>query len=105
MTKNQPGSAKSAMGQQEAAFRRGAPGAKQFIGGSAEQSRAARQAERQKVERMVEVDHANHVAEELGTPVSAILAELVQDSLRLARTLATAPFRIAQALLRRPRAA
>ncbi len=103
MAKNRPGSAKSAMGQQEAAFRRDAPGAKRFIGGAAEQSRAARQAERQKVERMAEVDHANHVAEELGTPVSAIIAELVQDSVKLARTFAIAPFRIAQALLHRPR--
>ena len=105
MAKIRPGSAKSAMGQQEAAVRREAPGGKRFIGGSAEQSRAARQAERQKVERMVEVDHANHVAEELGTPISAILAELVQDTVKLARTFALAPFRIAQAFIRRPRTA
>jgi hypothetical protein len=105
MRKNRPGSAKSAMGQQEAAFRRGAPG-KQFIGGaSAQQSQAARQAQRRKVERMAEVDSATRRAEALGTPVSAVLAELIQDTVRLARTLALAPFRIAQALVRRPREA
>lgn len=105
MTKNRPNSAKSAMGQQEAAFRRGAPG-KQFIGGSAaQQSKAARQAQRRKVERMAEIDAATRTAEKLGTPVSAILAELVQDTARLARTLTLAPFRIAQALMRRPREA
>jgi hypothetical protein len=93
------------MRQQEAAFRRGAPGAKQFIGGNADQSRAAKQAERHKVERMVEIDQAGHVAEEVGTPLSAIVAELVQDSLKLAWTMARAPFRIAQALVRRPRTA
>ena len=55
---------------------------------------------------MAEVEHAGHVAEEVGTPVSAILAELIQDSLRLAWTVARAPFRIAHALLaRRPRTA
>jgi hypothetical protein len=102
MRKNRPGSAKSAMGRQEAADRRGAPG-KRFIGEGAEQSRGARLAERQKVERMAEVDSAKRVAEELGMPVSAILAELVQDSLRLARTLSLTPLRLAQALWRRPR--
>jgi hypothetical protein len=105
MARNRPGSAKNAIRQQEAAFRRGAPGAKQFIGGTAEQSRAAKQAERHKVERMAEIDQAGHVAEEVGTPVSAIVAELVQDSLKLAWTVARAPFRIAQALVRPPRTA
>jgi hypothetical protein len=103
MRKNRPGSAKRAMGQQEAAFRRGAPG-RQFIGDSAAvQSVTARRAERRKVERMAEIDAATRKAEELGTPVSAIVAELIQDATRLARTLALAPFRIAQAFMRRPR--
>jgi hypothetical protein len=53
---------------------------------------------------MAEIDSAERTVQELGTPVSAILAELVQDSLRLARTLVYAPFRIAQAM-RRPREA
>ncbi len=93
------------MGQQEAALRRGAPGGKQFIGGKADQSRAAREAERRRVERMAEIDRAHRVAEELGTPLSAILADLVQDAAKLARTLALAPFRVALALVRGPRTA
>jgi hypothetical protein len=101
--KDRPGSARDAMGQQEARTRRGAPG-KRFVGEGADQSAKARRAERKKVERMAEVDAATRRAEEVGTPVSAILAELVQDAVRLARTLAAAPFRLAAAL-RRPRAA
>jgi hypothetical protein len=102
MVKNRPGSAKSAMGRQEADFRRGAPG-KKFIGETAEQARGAVDAQRKKVHRMAEIASARKVAEELGMPISAILAELVQDSLRLARTLSLTPFRLAQALWRRPR--
>ena len=105
MRKNRPGSAKNAVAQQEAAFRRGAPG-RQFIGGSgAQQSMAARQAQRRKVGRMAEIDSATRTADELGTPVSAILAELLQDTAKLAGTLLVAPFRIVQAFMRRPRAA
>jgi hypothetical protein len=99
--KNRPGAAKRAMGQQEARFKRSAPG-KRFIGEAAEQSERARSEVRKKVERMAEIDAATHRAEEIGVPVSAILAELVQDTVRLARTLGAAPFRIAHAL-RRPR--
>lgn len=103
MRKNRPSSAKNAVAQQEAAFRRGAPG-RQFIGGSAaQQSMAARQAQRRKVERMAEIDSATRAADELGTPVSAIVAELVQDTAKLATTLLFAPFRLAHALVRRPR--
>ncbi|BDG06612.1 translation initiation factor IF-2 [Anaeromyxobacter oryzae] len=102
--KNRPGSAKDSLARQEADLRRGAPGGKRFIGGTAAQSQRARRAQRETVERMAEIDSAEHRAREIGVPVSAILAELVQDSLRLARTLLYAPFRIAQAL-RRPREA
>ena len=101
--KNRPGSAKRAMGVQEAQFRRGAPG-KRFIGETAQQSARAREAERERVERMAEVDDARHRAEEAEVPVSAILAELIQDATRLARTLLAAPFRIAHALRRPARA-
>jgi hypothetical protein len=101
--KNRPGSAKAAMRQQQVALRRGAPG-KRFIGETAGQSGRAREEERERVERMAEVDAAIHRAEDVGVPVSAILAELVEDTLRLVRTLVAAPFRIAQAL-RRPREA
>jgi hypothetical protein len=97
--KNRPGSEKDTMGQQEAQFRRGAPG-KRFIGDTAAQSRGAKRAERDKVERMAEIDAAERRADELGVPVSAILAELVQDVVKLTRTLVTAPFRIAQAVRR-----
>lgn len=101
--KNRPGSARAAMGQQEARMRRGAPG-KRFIGEGAEQSAKARRDERRKVERMAEIDAAERRAEEIGTPVAAILAELAADAVRLARSLALAPFRIVTAL-RRPRMA
>ncbi len=100
--KNRPGSAKGTLAQQEADLRRGAPGGKRFIGEKAAQSERARRAQREAVERMAEIDSAEHEAAEL--PVSAILAELVQNSLQLARTLVSAPFRIAHAL-RRPREA
>lgn len=91
------------MGQQEANQRRGAPGGKRFIGGAAEQSARARRAERQKVERMAEVASAEQRAD-VPEPVVVVLAELVDDAVRLGRTLVTAPFRIAQAL-RHPREA
>jgi hypothetical protein len=103
MATNRPGTAKGALGQQQAAVRREAPGAKRFIGGTAQQSRAAHEAERRLVARMAEVDDARRVADELGTPLAAVVAELVQDAVRLVRSLALAPFRIGQALLRRPR--
>src|SRR5512138_2547932 len=102
-SKNRPGSAKRAMGVQEAQLRRGAPG-KRFIGETSRQSARARQAEREKVERMAEVDDARHRAEALGIPISAVVAELVQDAARLVRTLVLAPFRIAYALRRPARA-
>lgn len=93
------------MGQQEAAFRRGAPG-RRFIGdAAARQSLDARQAERRKVERMAEIDSATRTADELGTPISAVLAQLVQDSAKLVGVLLYAPIRIVQAFVRRPRTA
>lgn len=101
--KNRPGSAKESLRQQQAGFRRGAPG-KKFIGETAEQSRRDHRAEIERAERMAEVDGARRIAEQTPVPVSAILAELIQDSLRLARTLWLAPFRIAHAI-RRPREA
>lgn len=93
------------MGQQEAEFRRGAPG-RRFIGdGAAQQSLDARQAQRRKVERMAEIDSATRRADALGTPISAVLAQLVQDSAKLVGTLLYAPLRILQAFVRRPRTA
>ncbi len=89
---------------QVADLRRGAPGGKRFVGETAAQSQQARRNQREKVERMAEISAAERRATEIEVPVSAILAELVQDALRLARTLVLAPFRIAQAI-RRPREA
>ncbi len=53
---------------------------------------------------MAELDAAERRAEALRVPLRALVIELVQDSLALARTLATAPFRIAVAVWR-PRVA
>jgi hypothetical protein len=97
--RNRPRAAKHAVRQQQARVRRGAPG-KRFIGEAATQSAGARREERKKVERMAEVAAARRRVEEIPTPVAAILAELVQDAVRLARTLVAAPFRIARALAR-----
>ncbi|MGC3998965.1 MAG: translation initiation factor IF-2 [Anaeromyxobacter sp.] len=94
--KNRPGAAKEALGKQEAGFRRGAPG-KKFIGDTAPQREAAKRDERERVERMAEVQAATRRAEELGVPVEAVLAELAQDFIRLLRSLSLAPFRLAQA--------
>ncbi|HYG70484.1 MAG TPA: translation initiation factor IF-2 [Anaeromyxobacteraceae bacterium] len=97
-----PGQDKAALRQQAAGERRGAPG-KRFIGGTAEQSAAARRSTRKKVGRMAEIDAAERRAAELGEPVSAIVAELIADALKLGRALAAAPFRIAAAVRHRPR--
>lgn len=95
--KNRPDSAREVVARQQAQTRRGAPG-KRFIGDRSAQSEAARLAQRKKVGRMAERDSALRRAERIGTPVTAILAELVEDAIRLARSLVAAPFRIFQAL-------
>ncbi|HEY6004041.1 MAG TPA: translation initiation factor IF-2 [Anaeromyxobacter sp.] len=96
--KNRPASAREALSRQQADFRRGAPG-KRFVGERAGQGEAARLAERTKVAQMAERDEALRRARKLSEPIAAIVAELVEDSFRLVRSLATAPFRIARALL------
>ncbi len=101
--KNRPRAARETLARQQAQTRRGAPG-KRFIGERSAQSEAARREETAVVERMAEVDAAVRRAEELGTPVAAILAELVENTVRLVRSLVAAPFRIVQAL-RHPRLA
>jgi hypothetical protein len=88
------------MGRQKAQTRRRAPG-KRFIGETAEQSEAARQAERERVQQLAQAAEAARLAE---TPVTTILGELVQSAARLVGTIATAPFRLALAL-RQPRTA
>ena len=120
---------KTALGQQRAQLRRGSRH-KDFVGqdtGAAE----ARAAELAKVRKMQaeeraretrvaiqrvqsrEIEHAYGEAEQedvrrerLAEPVSIILADLVSDSLRLARTLVGLPFRLLAALRgHRPREA
>src|SRR5512147_3070990 len=93
--KNRAGMARQAFARQQAQLRRRAPG-KRFVGEGAGQRQAARRAEVEAVERMAD-DAALRRADEVGEPVSAILAELVQDAARLARSLVTAPFCIALA--------
>lgn len=95
-----PGGEKAAIGQQAAGLKRGAPG-KRFIGDTAQQSANARRATRKKVGRMAEVEAAQRRVEELGEPVSAVLAELIADTVKLLQTLVSAPFRIAAAVRRR----
>jgi hypothetical protein len=48
---------------------------------------------------MAERDAPRRRAEALGEPIAAIVAELVEDAVRLVRSLVAAPFRIARALL------
>jgi len=91
---------KSALRQQQAAIRRGARG-KAHIGDDTG-SAAGKAAERAKVLRMqaeyrARQEHEAHREE----PIAELVAELVSDTLALARTVVSAPFRIASAL-RRP---
>jgi hypothetical protein len=95
-TRNRPGSAKDAMGQEAAKLRRGAPG-KRFILERAGQARQARRLELDRVVRMAE-EHRRVEPEEVS--VMGILVELFVDSLRLASSLITAPFRIREAARR-----
>jgi hypothetical protein len=113
---------KAALAQQRATLRRGARG-KTHIGDDAG-SASARAAEREKVHRMQAAQRAQQAEEERRTfledlrrerqraereaeqarreahqePLSALLGELISDSLRLARTFVRLPFRVAAAL-------
>ncbi len=99
-TKNRPRAAKDAVGQEAASLRRGAPG-KRFIGERQAQSREARRQELDRVVRMAEEHHREELRE---ASVTDVLVELFVDSLRLASSLITAPFRILQAVRRGRRA-
>ncbi len=96
-------SAKETLSRQAAGFRRGAPG-KRFIGETSAQSAADHLEEVRRAQRMAEIASARRRAEAVAEPIEAVLAQLVQDAVRLARTVALAPFRIAAAW-RRPREA
>jgi hypothetical protein len=92
-----------ALAWQRAEGRRGAPG-KAFVGDTAAQSLADRRAQLERVGEMAARDAAEKRAEALGVPLTTLLLDLAGDTLQLARTLASAPFRIAGAVLR-PRTA
>jgi hypothetical protein len=92
------GESKAALRQQRAAIRRGARG-KAHVGDDSGAA-AAKAAERAKVHRMQERYHERAAAERRREPLSAILGDLLTDTLRLSRTLVSAPFRIAAALRR-----
>jgi hypothetical protein len=99
MAKNRPGSSKQALKQQEAALRRGAPG-RRFVGDARPQREEALRAEREKVHRMAEIDGARRVAERVGIPTIAMLADLAQSAVRIGGALVRAPFLLARAFLR-----
>jgi hypothetical protein len=99
-TRNRPRAAKDTLGQEAARLRRGAPG-KQFIGERASQSRTAR---RQELDRVVQMAEEHHREELREASVTDILVELFVDSLRLASSLITAPFRILEAVRRAQKA-
>ncbi|HEX9291716.1 MAG TPA: hypothetical protein VF904_19535 [Anaeromyxobacteraceae bacterium] len=87
---------KAALAQQRADTRRGARG-KAHIGDDTG-SAAARAAERAKVRRMQEVQHARGEVERLRQPLSVLLVDIVADAVRLTRTVVTIPLRMALAL-------
>jgi hypothetical protein len=87
---------KVALAQQRAQTRRGARG-KVHVGDDTGSS-TARAAERAKVRRMQELQHAHQKVARLQEPLAAILVDLVADSVRLARTIVALPFRMAGAL-------
>ena len=84
---------KTAMGQQRAGIRQGARH-QQFVGSGP----SGREAEVAKVRRMQEIQHAREERAHVEQPVSALVADLVGDAMRLARTLIAFPFRMAVAL-------
>lgn len=114
---------KAALGQQRAELRRAARG-KVHVGDDTGSARG-RAAERAKVHRMQEAQHAEETAEErrrflqelrrereraeqeaaevrrsehLHEPLSVLFRELLSDSVRLARTFVLLPFRVAATL-------
>ena len=99
MAKTHPGSSKQALKQQEAAFRRGAPG-RRFVGDASPQREGALRAEREKVHRMAEIDGARRLAERVGIPTIAMLADLAQSAVHIGGAVIRAPFRLARAFLR-----
>ena len=87
---------KAALGQQRAELKRSAHG-KLHIGDDTG-SAAGKAAERAKVRLMQEVHAAREAAERRREPLAAIVSDLVTDTLKLARTILSIPFRMASAL-------
>jgi hypothetical protein len=87
---------KAALAQQRAELRRSARG-KTHIGDDVG-SASARAAERAKVHRMQEVRRAEEESARLPEPMIAVVADLLSDTFKLARTLVSLPFRMATAL-------
>jgi hypothetical protein len=94
--KNRPGAAREALGRQAARDRRNAPG-KRFVGDRHAQQAADRAREVGEARRLAEIHEAERRAAAHPEPAVAVLAELVQDAVRLGRTLLSAPLRIALA--------
>ena len=87
---------KAALGQQRAELKRSTHG-KLHIGDDTG-SAAGKAAERAKVRAMQELYAAREAAERRREPLTAIVVDLVTDTLKLARTLLSVPFRLASAL-------
>ena len=87
---------KAALGLQRAELRRSARG-KVHIGDDTG-SAAGRAAERDRVHRLQELQRAQEKSARRAEPMGAIVADLITDTLKLARTLVSVPFRMASAL-------
>lgn len=87
---------KAALTQQRAELRRSSRG-KVHIGDDTG-SAAAHEAELAKVRHMRELQRLRQEAAQIPESMAAILADLLTDSARLARTLVTLPFRVVAAL-------
>jgi hypothetical protein len=97
MATTRNGDSKAAMGQQRANLRL-VGRRRQFVGAGAREGRLAEVA---KVRRMQEAQRARAEAEDL-RPMSTLVADLIGDGVRLARTLVAFPFRMAVALRGHP---
>ncbi|HZZ84482.1 MAG TPA: hypothetical protein VFE30_08085 [Anaeromyxobacteraceae bacterium] len=102
MAKMRRNESKSVLAQQRAEVRRGAYG-KQHVGDDAG-SGAARQAMRERVQRMQEVSRARERADELSRePIVRLVEHLTLDTFRLAVEWLRLPRRLLEVALRRDR--
>lgn len=96
MAKIRQDDSKAALARQRAELRR-SPHGKIHIGDDTG-SNAARAAERAKVHRLQELHQAEQRSARLQEPLLVVVADLVTDTFRLARTLVSLPFRMASVL-------